>query len=105
MDMAIIDPGKLQNYLLSSSHPVGRFKAEFFKSIGFTDENRASLEIEIRALLRNEATIKEETEYGQKYEVRGIITGPAGLKAEIVTVWIVLRDEETARFITAYPGD
>ena len=104
IDKVVIDSGKLQNYLLSPSHPVGRFKAEFFKSIGYTDDNWLSLETEIRALLRNDATIKEKTKYGQKYEGRGIVTGPGGLKAEIVTAWVVLKDEEIPRFITAYPG-
>ena len=27
---AVIDPAKLHSYLLSATHPVGRFKAAFF---------------------------------------------------------------------------
>lgn len=105
VDKAVIEPEKLQHYLLSSSHPIGRFKAEFFKSIGFTNDSRDVLEVEIRALLGNDATIKEKTEYGQKYEIRGTITGPTGQSAGIVTAWIILKGEEIPRFITAYPGD
>lgn len=47
----------------------------------------------------------EKTEFGQKYEVRGVITGPQNRPVELVTVWIVLSGEEVPRFITAYPGD
>jgi hypothetical protein len=38
-------------------------------------------------------------------ETRGTITGPAGRSAAIVTAWIVLRGEEFARFVSAYPED
>ena len=32
IDKAVIEPEKLRDYLLSKSHPIGRFKAEFFRS-------------------------------------------------------------------------
>ena len=35
-NLAIIDRAKLEGYLLSASHPVGRFKARFFARLGFT---------------------------------------------------------------------
>jgi hypothetical protein len=35
---AIVDEKKVREYLLSPSHPVGRFKAKFFGSIGFPPE-------------------------------------------------------------------
>lgn len=105
IDKAVIEPVKLRNYLLSLSHPIGQFKAEFFRALGFTDGNWEVLEAEIRALLRNDARIMEKTEFGQKYEIRGTISGTAGQKTRIVTAWIILEDEEVPRFITAYPGD
>jgi hypothetical protein len=104
IDNAVIEPLKLRDYLLSSTHPIGRFKAAFFHSIGFTEDHWEVLEVEIRALLENDAKIREKTEYGQKYEIRGVISGPTGQKAEIVTAWIILQEEEIPRFITAYPG-
>lgn len=76
-----------------------------FRSIGFTDDNWEALEAEIRLLLRNDAKIKEKTDDGQKYEIRGSIYGPTGRVAQIVTAWIILKGEEIPRFITAYPGD
>lgn len=104
IDSAIIEPEKLREYLLSSSHPVGRYKSDFFQVLGFTNENWEDLEMEIRDILRNDAQEKEETYYGKKYEIRGTISGPMGRRAEIVTAWIILKEEEIPRFVTAYPG-
>lgn len=104
-DNAVIPTEKLQDYLLSSSHPVGRFKAVFFRALGYTDGDWERLEADIRSILINDATLGEQTDYGQKLEVRGTITGPAYRSAEIVTAWIILKGESIPRFITAYPGD
>ncbi len=38
-EKAIIEPGKLQDYILSSAHPVGRFKAAFFQKLGYSVRN------------------------------------------------------------------
>jgi len=104
-DSAVIPPEKLRDYLLSSSHPVGRFKAAFFRALGYTDDDWERLEGDIRSVLTNDAMVGEQTGYGQKLEVRGNITGPAGRNAEIVTAWIILKGESIPRFITAYPGN
>ena len=39
----------------------------------------------------------------RKYEVRGTLSGPTGDALIVVTVWIVLNDEDFPRFVTAYP--
>jgi len=104
-DNAVIPAEKLRDYLLSSSHPVGRFKAVFFHALGYTDGDWERLEADIRSILTNDATVGEQTNYGQKLEVRGSIAGPADRSAEIVTGWIILKGESIPRFITAYPGD
>jgi hypothetical protein len=36
---AVIPVEKLTNYLLSRDHPIGRWKAKFFRSIGFDETN------------------------------------------------------------------
>jgi hypothetical protein len=56
-------------------------------------------------LLTGDAERILETPYGRKYEVRGMITGPSGRSADIVTVWIVLHGQDRPRFVTAYPGE
>lgn len=35
-ERAFIDPSKVRDYLLSESHPVGRFKAAFFIALGYS---------------------------------------------------------------------
>jgi hypothetical protein len=103
-ETAVIDERKLRDYLLSASHPVGRFKAAFFESLGYGADQWELLERDLRSVLRNDAVPTEKTEYGQKYEVRGSITGPSRRSADIVTVWIVLEGEERPKLITAFPG-
>ncbi len=104
-ERAVIDSAKLRDYLLSTSHSVGRFKARFFESLGYSTENWEQMEADIRDLIAAaEARPREKTEYGAKYEVRGSMTGPNGRSAEVVTVWIVLTGEDVPRFITAYSG-
>ena len=34
-EQAVVDEVKIRTYLLSSEHPVGRFKAAFFRGLGF----------------------------------------------------------------------
>jgi hypothetical protein len=103
--MALIPPEKLKGYLLSMTHPVGKFKAVFFRSLGYSVARWKRLENDLRMLLRNDAIRTQKTEFGQKYEVNGVITGPTGKTAPIVTVWIILNGEDVPRFVTAYPGD
>ena len=65
-EQAVIQPKKLKDYRLAHSHPIGRFKARFFRTLGFTDTNWQALEVQIRSLLDNDAIKKERTQYGQK---------------------------------------
>src|SRR5262245_15715612 len=89
-----IDPRKLRDYALSSEHPRGRFKAAFFARLGFTSGNWEKLDLELRRLaLQSRAELGEHTGFGQKYVIRGRITGPAGRSVEVVAVWIVLEGE------------
>ncbi len=105
-DRAIIDPEKLRDYLLSDSHPIGRFKAAFFKSLGFTRDGWRELDRAIRALIAvSEASLVDDTQYGRKYVVTGTLKGTAGRSGRVTTVWIVARGEEMPRFVTAYPEE
>ena len=104
-EQAIIEVAKVRDYLLSASHPVGRFKAAFFRALGYTPENYGELEADLRRLVETaDAGSEEAAEYGQKYRVSGQLTGPGGVAATVVTVWIVLRGESQPRFVTAFPG-
>ena len=103
-DRSIIDAAKIRDYLLSLSHPVGRLKAIFFLNLGYSQDEWSRLAADLRKLaLSNEAVPGQVSPYGQKYQVRGTLTGPRGHAARIVTVWIVLVREDLPRFVTAYP--
>ena len=103
-DRAIFDPAKVRDYLLSSVHPVGRFKATFFVSLGYTQDRWETLRDDFLAIARSgDAVPGRLSVFGRMFEVDGMLTGPSGRAAEIRTVWIVASDEASPRFVTAYP--
>ncbi len=105
-EQAVIAPAKIRDYLLSTSHPIGRFKEPFFASLGYTVADWARLEQDLLALaVSGDAEPGRENPYGQKYEVRGILNGPSGTSARVVTVWIVRLESDVPEFVTAFPGE
>ena len=105
-ERAQIEPAKVRDYLLSREHPVGRFKAAFFEALGYSASDWQLLEFDLRQLaMAGDATLGRLTKYGQHYELRGTLRGPSGRVAHVMTIWIVRSDEETPRFITAFPGE
>jgi len=105
-ERAIVDPAKLRDYLLSPSHPVGRFKEAFFRLLGYTAESWQGLEADLRKIAESgEAELWGVTEYGKKYKVNGRLRGPSGRTGYVMTVWIVPHGDEVPRLVTAYPGD
>ena len=102
---AIIPAHKLRDYLLATTHPIGRYKAAFFIALGYTSEAWEVLERDLRNLLRGPVQMLEVTEYGQKVATQGELKGPTGRVAAVVAVWIILAGESAPRFVTAYPED
>ena len=103
-ERVVIDPEKLRDYVLSRAHPVGRFKAALFASLGYEIDNWQDLDRALRAAAgQAEAEPEDRTPYGQKYRIRSILEGRAGRSAEIVSVWIILHDETTPRLVTVMP--
>ena len=104
-DRAEIDAQKLHGYLLSASHPVGRFKARFFAALGYSAERWQELEADLRAQhLTQEALLSESMPEGQLFTIRGILKGPKGQSAVVLSVWFVPATRAVPRFVTAYPG-
>ena len=104
-DRAIIEPAKLHGYLLSASHPLGRFKARFFATLGYSAERWERLATDLREQhLAAGVEAQRPSAYGQKYEVRAILNGPSG-QTPVVSVWIIRDAEDFPRFVTAYPGE
>jgi hypothetical protein len=105
-ERATVDDTKVRDYLLSPDHRVGRSKARFFGALGFTQAAWPALRDALLAVAREGVAEPGETSvFGQKHVVRGIIRGPTGRTAAVVTAWIVLRGEDAPRFVTAYPGE
>jgi hypothetical protein len=105
-DRGVIESAKVHGYLLSRSHPVGRFKAAFFLALGYVPDGWHHLEADLRSQhLSQEAGLEERTQYGQKYAIRATLVGPAGRSADVTSVWIVRTGEDFPRFVTAYPED
>ena len=103
---AVIDPAKLTDYLLSSAHPVGRFKAAYFARLGYFTEDWRLLEaVLLDVAASGTVQLVEETSFGSKYRVHGRIETPIGGVVAVVTVWIVLSGEDYPRFVTAFPGE
>jgi hypothetical protein len=101
---AIIDAEKLYGYILSFSHPMGRFKATVFQKFGYSAENWKLLETALKEIILSSAVGEiEDTEYGRKYIVEGFTISPSGKNVHLVTVWIILKNEIAPRFITVYP--
>lgn len=102
---AVIEPRKFRDYLLSPAHPVGRFKAGFFATLGYTADAWGTLSVDLRRHAIDGEVIGEgRSPFGHKFEVSGLLTGPNGKAAVVVGVWIILSEEDFPRFVTAYPG-
>lgn len=104
-DQAVIDPAKLRDYLLSLSHPVGRYKAATFLSMGYSQAGWQLLEADLREQhLSRHAVHAGDNRFGRIYEILGDLTGPSGKIVCIKSIWIILMGQDYPRFVTAYPG-
>jgi len=100
---AEVPRGKILNYLLSRSHPVGSAKARYFASRGYRVGAPDVLERDLRVVAA-EGTVEstEETVWGTKYVVVGSLVAPDGDPLELATVWM-RRAEDRPMLVTAYP--
>lgn len=102
-DRATIDRRKISQYLLSSTHPVGRHKKRFFEAVGFASDAADDLAAAIRAVAREGVVQSEDaSKYGRKYIVDGWLRAPAG-PVPVRTVWIVRTGALVPEFVTAVP--
>ena len=102
--LAVIDPSKVRDYLLSPSHPIGRFKSAVFVALGYSQENWQVLHDDLFALAQRDAAVPgQASPYGRKFEVSGKLTGPSGRARQITTVWLMKPEEAAPKFVTAFP--
>ncbi len=101
---AFVPKAKITKYLLSFTHRDGRSKAEFFTRFGFSADAWEEL---VRVLRHHAAThnVKqiEDSPFGTRYIIEGIIQTPDGRTPVIRSIWFVEAGEEIPRFVTAYP--
>ena len=103
--LAEIDPLKLHGYLLSHTHPVGRFKARFFAALGYSAERWQELEADLRIQhLTQDAQPGESLPEGQLFTIRAILKGPNRQSVVVLSVWFIAAAGGAPRFVTAYPG-
>jgi len=103
-ERAVIDERKVREYLLSKSHPIGRFKAAFLARGGFEAANWVELSSALRDLAQGgEVVVGVANEYGQKYSISGTLIGPGGMGLEVTTVWILPTPEAAPRLVTVFP--
>jgi hypothetical protein len=102
---ARISPDKLTGYLLSETHLVGRSKAKFFRSAGFSAEYWKTLERELlNVAAEGDVVSQESSMYGVKYIVDGVIDTPLRGQLGIRTVWIIEVGKTQPSFVTAFPA-
>ncbi|PIV22101.1 MAG: hypothetical protein COS40_06225 [Deltaproteobacteria bacterium CG03_land_8_20_14_0_80_45_14] len=101
---AVISQTKITGYLLSIKHRNGRSKAEFFTQLGFSYDAWEDL---VKALLQhaadNDVTKIEDSLFGTRYIIEGLLFAPGGRQAIIRSVWFIETGEDIPRFVTAYP--
>jgi hypothetical protein len=101
---AIVDDAKVRDYLLSSEHPVGRFKARVFAAAGYRRESWRVLRDDLLLLARGlEVELRASDEHGHRYVGAGVFPGRSGPPLPITTVWLISSEGEPPRLITAYP--
>ncbi len=96
---------KIVDYLLSPTHWEGHSKAVFFTRLGFSrDEWKTLADALVRHAVENEVTQSEETPFGTRYVIEGIISTPSGRSISLRSVWFVEAEGTAPRFVTAYPA-
>lgn len=101
---AVVPREKIVDYLLSSMHRDGRYKAAFFTAFGFTSDD---WELFAKALRQHatdhDVSRSEQSPYGIRHIVEGTIESPDGRNPSIRVIWFVEKGENNPRLATAYP--
>ena len=98
------DRSKVTGYLLATTHPDGRSKAEFFRWFGFTIENDGVLIAALVKIARDhEVAEVVESAFGTRYVIDGPLQSPDGRAPAVRTVWIIEAKRPASRLVTAYP--
>jgi len=98
----IIATDKFTRYLLV---PQARGdKSAFLAGAGYTLENVDQLLHDLRTqILLLDAAPLESGKFGHYYEIRGMLSGPNGVKRAVRTIWITEHLSGITKFVTLIP--
>jgi hypothetical protein len=72
---------------------------------GYSQENWQQLEIDLRSQILPLPAVLSDTsnQFGDVYEIRGVLTGTTGVFLKVFTIWMVEYETAETKFITLYP--
>lgn len=100
-----ISPEKVRNYLLSNVHPVGKFKAQFFRKLGYTSNGWEHLADQLRRIAQTGEAQELPSPFGRKFSIVAKLTRPNERSAAVISIWFQERESSIPRFVTAYPAE
>jgi len=109
---ASVSLSKISDYLISETHPVGKWKAKIFQSHGYTQKNIDSLrdgllsianEEEVNDIIICHRQKKDRSRPFCPNRPRSWVKTPSGKELNVKTIWIIDTGQEIPRFVTAYP--
>jgi hypothetical protein len=104
LESAVVSEEKVTGYLLSAVHRDGRHKAAFFVRFGYSTDHWQELAATLRDHARNNDVAQvQDSPFGTRYVVEGIINAPDGRSPTIRAIWFVENGEDVPRLISAYP--
>ena len=84
---AAIAKEKIVQYLLAKQPEND--KSQFLAAAGYTIEQADRLADDLRKqILPLDAEFVETTEYGEKFRIRGVLTGPNGRSLSVSSIWM-----------------
>ena len=104
-ELAVVPAEKVRDYLLSGSHPVGRFKARFFRALGYTQDNWEEFSDLLRSIAESGDAEEVTSSYGRKFRIRFQVAGADQESVSLLTIWLVPSESEPPRLVTAYPEE
>ena len=102
-ERAEVDPRKLIEYCLSTTHPVGKHKAAVFRAaLGLTAADAELLRTWLlEAAVTGEAVSERADEFGERFRIDFEASTSTG-QATIRSAWIVRSGEDFPRLTTCF---
>ncbi len=93
---------KITGYLLKERDDND--KSKYLSLAGYSQENFEQLISDLRTqILILDATVIDSTQYGEKYEIRGVLKSPTEMEIDIITIWMKEYKTERWKFVTLFP--